>query len=161
MSKKRPGTATPPEGSVERMHQVLFGRFHGRRFEERRVRILTSTPSGAHASGEFAVDPHQPELGVITLHPATPPNALALFCALCHGLGDAQSWMEGTRSSRDSLRPGDKLRLLADEHRAWKQGYALAKEVGFSDEAAYRAEAERALQAVGAALNLPPGPLAL
>ncbi len=161
MSKKSPSAATPPEGSIERMHQVLFGRFHGRRFEERRLRLVTSTPSTGAASGDFVIDPQQPGLGIITLHPATPPDALSLFCALCHGLGDAQSWMEGTRSARDSLRPGDKQRLLADEHRAWKQGYALAKEVGFQDEAGYRAEAERALQLVGTTLNLPPGPLSL
>jgi hypothetical protein len=161
MSKKRSSAATPPEGSIERMHQTLFGRFHGRRFEERRLRLVTSTPSPGAASGDFVIDPHQPELGIVTLHPATPPDALSLFCALCHALGDAQSWVEGTRSSRESLRPGDKLRLLADEHRAWKQGFALAKEVGFQDEAGYRAEAERALQLVGAALALPPGPFSL
>jgi len=63
---------------------------------DREVRILwRPNPSGI--VGEFSPLGAPSRIGVVVLYPRMPLHPLRVLCTLCHELGHARSWWEGTR----------------------------------------------------------------
>ena len=168
------------EDELRAMYQRLHRQYHNLRDGGKTLKILLKPRPKTNRAGEFAPVKAVPGLGVIALYPSSerPPNPFRLLCTLCHELGHAQSWIDGTRSpeyeaaldeyeaalktSSVSDLPASSKRLILDEEiRAWHRGFPLARGVGYSDMDSYSGEARRALDWYFQALDVTPEPFVL
>src|SRR5262249_53790279 len=157
--------------------ETMFERLHAdyRRYREgnKRLKILVRATQAKGMVGEFAPLSGFPDVGVVVIYQSRSGSITPfhLFCTLCHELGHARSWFNGTRSSdyeeaifvqpMSDLRPALKRAVLDEEVRAWQLGSSFAERVGFSDDASYAAEATCALRYYFENFRLPPEPFVL
>lgn len=152
------------------MYRRLKDEYTGREAHGLRIKFWPMRLEGiVRVPGEFVL---RPAIGVAAIYlrrsTSEPRSTFNEFCTLTHELGHWCSWRDGTRSpeyeaalvtglATMATRPESERRLILDEElRAWRHGFRMAQEVGFTDAEQYSVEALRGLAFYCEQLNLDP-----
>ncbi|SRR6266496_4088388 len=140
------------DDELQSMLKQLMGTCGGLGAPGKRVVAFAKPPVNDRV-GEFAV--RGSALGFAVLYPREERPWVSEFCTMCHELGHARSWLQGERTPEyeaahrveplSSLSDRAKRLVIDEETRAWRYGFELATDVGFRDQHAYEAEADKAL----------------